>query len=116
MSSLDNLQEPLAAASKNGHTEIVAMLLHTKWIDVNQEVSIIIPTPSMSPSHLTATNPYAVFFPLQGRSNTPLVNASKNGHTETVAMLLQTKGLDVNKGVRIMIPARVHVPFSPYYH
>ena len=36
------LQSPLKAASKNGHTEVVAMLLKAKGIDVNKGVSIVI--------------------------------------------------------------------------
>ena len=35
---------PLAAASQNGHTEIVALLLQVEEIDVNKGVSIMIPT------------------------------------------------------------------------
>ena len=44
---------PLQSASRNGHAEIVAMLLQAKGIDVNKEVSIIIPTPTISSPHTT---------------------------------------------------------------
>ena len=46
---LSPLQTPLAFAVKNGHTDIVAMLLTAKRIDVNKGVNIVIstsPTPN----------------------------------------------------------------------
>ena len=60
------------AASEKGHIEIVAMLLQAEGIDVNYGVSSMIPTPTISPHHLTITNPHhfsygmSVLFPFTG--------------------------------------------------
>ena len=45
-------------AAERGHTDIVALLLKVKGIDVNMDVSIMIPILTMSPLHSTSTNPY----------------------------------------------------------
>ena len=52
-------ETPLEFASGEGDAKIVALLLQAEGIDVNEGVSIIIsnPTPTMSPSHPTITNP-----------------------------------------------------------
>ena len=51
------LQPPLVFAAKNGHTEIVAMLLQADGIDVNKGVSLKIPTSICSLSALLLLTP-----------------------------------------------------------
>ena len=103
---------PLVTASKEGHTKIVAMLLQADGIDVNEGVSIMIPTPTISLSKFTSTSAYHYlcgmsvpsFFDISSfHLQYPLEKASKNGHTEIVAMLLQAKGIDVNYGYGVGI-------------
>ena len=155
-----HLQAPLTAASYHGQTDVVALLLQTKGVDVNKLVSIMLRIPYQI-SHPSAIDAYYYYlcgilisyrnlwcqprrmatprlwpccwrwrelkstegwvswylpnrvlfssfwpcsFYLQGRYGTPLQAASANGHTDIVAMLLKTKGIDVNKWVRIMLP------------
>ena len=90
------------------------MLLQVKGIDVNKEVliSIIVsflPCPLITLLSLTSVILGVVClssFYLQGRLyGPPLQVASKNGHTEIVAMLLQVKGIDVNKEVHKCYPS-----------
>ena len=52
-------------------------------------------------------------FHRQGYRSTSLAKASAYGHSEIVALLLQTKGIDVNHGVSITILTPSHVAFSP---
>ena len=116
---------PLERAAANGCTEVVALLLQVEGIDVNKEVSITILTHTMSSSHPTITNPHhfscGMSFQLQGINGTPLAVASENGHTEVVTLLLQVEGIDVNKGVSIMIPISTlssshPTTTNPYYY
>ena len=101
MSVLNYIQSPLKSASENGHSEIVAMLLKVKEIDVNCWVSILMPTSTTPPPCYTVANTWhywcgmSVLFYLQS----PLASASMSGHKEIVAMLLQVEGIDVNDGV-----------------
>ena len=49
------------------------------------------------------------------RLQKPLEEASRNGHTEIVAMLLKVEGIDVNKGVSVMTAISTKSwPFSLY--
>ena len=89
------------------------MLLKVKGIDVNNLVSIMIPTcsfsppllalpPLLSPLPLTSNTICVVclsFFHLQS----PLQVATGRGKSEIVALLLQAEGIDVNQEVSIMI-------------
>ena len=76
------------------------MLLKTDGIDVNKEVRIIILTPYPYLVFLFILLPLPLLFSLlQGENSTPLYWASRNGHTDIVALLLQAEGIDVNKGV-----------------
>ena len=52
-------------------------------------------------------------FQLQGYYGTPLCEASENGHTEIVALLLQAEGIDVNKSVSSMTPTLTMSPYHP---
>ena len=61
---------PLYVASQNGHTDIVAILLGTPGIHINQHNNI---------------------------NQTPLNIASDNGNTEIVRLLLQQPNIDLNK-------------------
>ena len=101
------LQSPLTFASREGHTEVAALLLQAKGINVNKGVSIMISAPSMSPFiplPLTAITIFVEYlcvssFHLQEycyEYDTPLASAARNGHIEIVAMLLQAEGIDVN--------------------
>ena len=99
------LQSPLYWASKNGATEIVTMLLQAKGIDVNQGVNIIswcLPLPKTTAITNLLYHYLCVVFSSY-LLQSPLYWASKNGVIEVVAMLLQAKGIDVNKGVNIVI-------------
>ena len=49
-------EDLLAAASREGHTEIVDRLLKTEGIDVNQGVNIVISTSAKFTLHFTTTN------------------------------------------------------------
>ena len=80
------LQSPLKAACRNGHTEIVALLLTAKKIDVNKGAAAYI--------------------------QSPLAIASENGHTEVVALLLKADGIDVNLKVSIMISVPIMSLFT----
>ena len=52
-------ETPLEFASGEGDAKIVALLLQAEGIDVNKgQVSIMIPTITMSPNHPTITNQY----------------------------------------------------------
>ena len=53
------LDTPLAAASREGHTKVVAMLLQVEGIDVNK-VRIMIVTITISPLSLTTISMYVV--------------------------------------------------------
>ena len=52
-----SLQQSLYAASVKGRTDLVAMFLKAKGIDVYSTVSIVILIPTMSFSHLITSNP-----------------------------------------------------------
>ena len=54
----------------------------------------------------------SVIFSLQ----CPLYEASSNGHSEIVELLLQAKRINVNQWVRIITSIPAVSPFSPYYH
>ena len=100
------LKAPLAAASSRGHIETVALLLQANGVDVNKEVSIkCLPLSILS---ITAVTNLLRHLRLQS----PLALASKYGHAEVVVMLLQAKGIDVNKEVNIMIPTLTILPLN----
>lgn len=123
-------QEPLVSAAKNGHTEIVAMLLKAKGIKVNRGVCTMIPDTwyvlfslfsfiilrlfLITILSIDASVLCISLFHLQGRYGTPLQAAAANGHTENVAMLLKAKGIDVNKWVSIMTSYYTLISFIIY--
>lgn len=75
---------PLFAACKSGHTDVVKLLLSIPSIDVNGGVE------------------YYRKFESKKNSN-PLYAACQKGHTQIVALLITHKSLDVNKhGVYIL--------------
>ena len=94
-------------ASEEGHTEIVALLLKTKGIDVNEGVSDISSIVAHCFLHyyllLTSNRLWLYVCAYSSHQQSPLTAASYHGHIEVVDMLLQVKGIDVNKLVRIMI-------------
>ena len=63
---------PLIWASKNGHAEVVQLLLMEDGVDVNKASDL-----------LTGT--------------TPLIQASINGHAEVIRLLLKEEGININK-------------------
>jgi len=82
---------PLSSASEGGQTEIVAMLLRVKGIDVNKGVSIMRPTLSMTLLRPITTNSYhyivgmSILFPSAGTTRGSLEEGSHrdSGHVVT---------------------------------
>ena len=73
-----NEYDVLLGAAKNGHLEIVKLLLAVPGIDVNKECK-------------------DWYISEDDRSSTPLERAAENGHTEVVRLLLAIPGIDVNE-------------------
>lgn len=73
-----NEYDALLGAAKNGHPEIVKLLLAVPGIDVNKECK-------------------DWYISEDDRSSTPLERAAENGHTEVVRLLLAIPGIDVNE-------------------
>ena len=94
----------LYAASSNGHTRVVSMLLVIPGIDVNKANNIGC-TPLYVASEQGHSEVVSMLLAKQGvdvnqadyDGITPLFIASDNGHAEVVSMLLDAPGVDVNK-------------------
>lgn len=82
-----NDYDVLLGAAKNGHPEIVKLLLAVPGIDVNKECK---------DWHISVDD----------HRSTPLERAAKNGHTEVVRLLLAIPGIEVNKHCPLMFAAR----------
>ena len=68
----------LLGAAKNGHSEVVKLLLAVPGIDVNKEGRVW-------------------YISDDDRDSIPLERAAENGHAEVVKLLLAAPGIDVNK-------------------
>ena len=96
-------------ASKNGHTDMVKLLLQLGRVDVNQAKNT-----GCTPLYIASENGHTEVVRLlilaegikvnQAMKNgaTPLIAASQEGHTEVVRLLLQAqdaRGIDVNRAM-----------------
>jgi ankyrin repeat protein len=81
---------PLCCASANGHTDIVKLLLTMEGIDVNKADGGSVVDLSMD-ELLENNGKYRT------NGETPLCSAFRAGHKEIIKLLLDVKGIDVNK-------------------
>ena len=99
----------LLCAAKNGHPEIVKLLLAVPGIDVNKECKDwyiskddLRSTPLERAAENGHTEVVRLLLAIPGievNENHPLEKAAKNGHAEVVKLLLTAPGIDVNANV-----------------